>query len=58
MEIKGKRSFTITKLNTIQLLTIQAALNEFYKDRLDTLPGQAALQMMNQINDHRGCGGG
>jgi hypothetical protein len=59
MKISGKRAFTLSQLDRLELLVIRAALNDYYqmemnecKDGGITPQGGIGLTLLNQINDH------
>lgn len=53
MDVKGKKSFTLSKLTKLQLLVLRRALNDYYSRYLEAdATGEVSLRMLNQLNDH------
>ena len=58
MKITGKRSFSLSQLERVEMLIIRPALNEYYQMEMHecanggiTAKGEIALRILNNIND-------
>ena len=61
MKVSGKRSFTLSQVDRLELLVIRAALNDYYQMEMNgsveqgiTPQGVVALRLLNQINEYQG----
>jgi hypothetical protein len=61
MKVSGKRSFTLSQVDRLELLVIRAALNDYYQMEMNesveqgiTPQGEVALRLLNQINEYQG----
>ena len=61
MKVSGKRSFTLSQVDRLELLVIRAALNDYYQLEMNesveqgiTPQGEVALRLLNQINEYQG----
>ena len=58
MKVSGKRSFTLSQVDRLELLVIRAALNDYYQLEMNeseeqgiSPQGEVALRLLNQVND-------